>query len=60
MKSQQAPSWNSEEASRLTREAYRYVARVLPSDANLEAIGAADRDILDAEEAGAGRLTSRP
>jgi hypothetical protein len=38
------------EAMELARKAYAYVAQVLPSDATLEAIGRADRVVLEAEE----------
>jgi hypothetical protein len=41
--------WDAQEAARLAREAYRYVARVLPPTADLEAVGRADRRALEAE-----------
>ena len=43
-------AWEPEKALELARSAYQYVARVLPPDAALEAIGEADRAVLDAEE----------
>jgi len=43
-------AWPPELAWQRAREAYRYVSRVLPLDADLEAIGAADRRVLEAEE----------
>jgi hypothetical protein len=42
--------WNHRKAHELARAAYSYVARVLPPDAALEAIGQADRAVLEAEE----------
>jgi hypothetical protein len=42
--------WNRVEALELARKAYSYVARVLPPDAALEAIGRADRAVLEAEQ----------
>jgi hypothetical protein len=42
--------WDTEEAARLAREAYRYVARTYPLDAPLEPLGAADRAVLEAQE----------
>jgi hypothetical protein len=42
--------WSPVEALELAIKAYRYVARVLPPDAALEAIGRADRAVLEAEE----------
>jgi hypothetical protein len=48
-----APSyWNTEEAARLAREAYRYVSRTYPLDADLEPLGVADRAVLEAQERG--------
>ena len=44
--------WDTQEAARRAWAAYSYVARVLPADANLEAIGRADSAVLEAEEAG--------
>jgi hypothetical protein len=41
--------WDAQEAARLAREAYRYVARVLPPNADLERVGRADRRTLEAE-----------
>ena len=41
--------WNHMKAHELARAAYSYVARVLPANANLEAIGRADRAVLEAE-----------
>ncbi len=52
MKSPQAQNWNTEEAGRLAREAYRYVARTYPPDADLEPLGIADRRVLEAQERG--------
>ena len=43
-------SWDPVEALELAIKAYSYVARVLPPDATLEAIGRADRAVLEAEE----------
>ena len=45
-------TWNTEEAAGLAREAYRYVARTYPDDADLTALGVADRAVLEAQEAG--------
>ena len=42
-------AWDPQKALELARRAYAYVARVLPPDATLEAIGRADRAVLDAE-----------
>lgn len=47
-----ATRWNTEEAARLAREAYRYVARTYPPEADLEPLGVADRAVLEAQEAG--------
>jgi hypothetical protein len=44
-------TWNTEEAARLAREAYRYVARTYPPDADLEPLGKVDRVVLEAQEA---------
>ena len=43
-------AWDPVKASELARAAYRYVARILPPDTTLEAIGRADRAVLEAEE----------
>ena len=43
-------AWDTERALELARKAYTYVARVVPPDATLEAIGEADTAVLDAEE----------
>jgi hypothetical protein len=43
-------AWDPAEALDLARKGYTYVARVLPPDADLAAIGAADRAVLEAEE----------
>jgi hypothetical protein len=43
-------TWNTEEAARFAREAYRYVARTYPRDAPLEPLGVADRAVLEAQE----------
>jgi hypothetical protein len=45
-------TWDTEEAARLAREAYRYVGRTYPLDADLEPLGAADRAVLEAQEQG--------
>jgi hypothetical protein len=42
--------WDAERAVEPARTTYRYVARVLPPDAALEAVGRADRTALGAEE----------
>ena len=47
-----AQKWDTEEAARLAREAYRYVARTYPLDANLEPLGVADARVVEAEEQG--------
>jgi hypothetical protein len=59
MKSQQqiesafaAATWDTEEAARLAREAYRFVGRVYPPDAPLEPLGKVDRVVLEAQERG--------
>jgi hypothetical protein len=47
-------TWSSERASERAREAYHYVARLLPPTAAvglLEPIGEADRAVLEAEAA---------
>jgi hypothetical protein len=44
--------WDTEEAARLAREAYKYVARTFPPDAPLEPLGRADATVLNAQEAG--------
>jgi hypothetical protein len=46
-----AQKWDTEEAARLAREAYKYVARTFPPDASLEPLGRADVAVLDAQEA---------
>jgi hypothetical protein len=43
-------SWDPEKALELARKAFSYVAKALPPDATLEAIGEADRIVLDVEE----------
>jgi hypothetical protein len=43
-------TWDPAEALDLARESCSYVARVLPFDADLEALGAADRVVLEVEE----------
>jgi hypothetical protein len=45
-------TWDTEEAARLAREAYRYVGRTHPLDANLEPLGVADARVVEAEERG--------
>jgi hypothetical protein len=45
-------TWDTEEAARLAREAYRYVARTYPPDAQLEPLGKVDRIVLEAQERG--------
>lgn len=52
MKSPQAENWNTKEAARLAREAYRYVAKHYALDAPLEPLGRADRRVLEAQERG--------
>jgi len=47
-----ATRWDTEEAARLAREAYRYVARTLPPDGPLEPLGVADARVVEAEERG--------
>jgi hypothetical protein len=47
-----AATWNTEEAARLAREAYRFVARTYPPDADLTLLGVADMVDLEAQEAG--------
>lgn len=47
-----ATRWDTEEAARLAREAYRYVARTYPLDADMEPLGAADKAVLEAQEQG--------
>ena len=42
--------WDPVEALEQARKAYAYVTRVLPPEATLEAIGRADRAVLEAEE----------
>lgn len=42
-------TWDTAEAARLAREAYRYVARTYQPDADLEPLGAADRAVLEAQ-----------
>jgi len=43
-------AWRPDKAVERARTAYEYVARILPTDAYLEAVGAADRVVLEAEE----------
>jgi len=43
-------AWSQEKALERARAAYEYVARILPRDADLEALGAADQAVLEAEE----------
>jgi hypothetical protein len=43
-------AWNPSEAVELARKSYNYVSHILPPDADLEAIGEADRHVLEAEE----------
>jgi hypothetical protein len=43
-------AWRPQEALERARTAYSYVSRILPPDADLEAIGEADRRVLEAEE----------
>ncbi len=45
-----AQKWDTEEAARLAREAYKYVARTFPPDAPLEPLGRADAAVVEAEE----------
>ena len=45
-------AWDTELAADLARTAYRYVARVFPKDAPLEALGRADMAVLEAQERG--------
>lgn len=45
-----AATWDTEEAARLAREAYRYVGRWYPLDGDLELLGVADRAVLEAQE----------
>jgi hypothetical protein len=45
-------TWDTEEAARLAREAYHYVAKHYPLDADLEPLGVADRAVLEAQERG--------
>jgi hypothetical protein len=54
--------WDTEEAARLAREAYRYVARTYPPDADLRPLGVADRRVLEAQERmdWSGYLGARP
>jgi hypothetical protein len=63
MKTMKSPqeTWCSEEAARLAREAYRYVARTYLLDANLGPLGVADARVVEAEEQGDWPApTSRP
>jgi hypothetical protein len=53
-------TWDIERATEKAEQAYRYVARVLPPDATLEAIGRADRLVLEAEAAIALLFAERP
>jgi hypothetical protein len=43
-------TWDAERDLEMARKAYAYVARTLPPDATLEAIGRTDRAVLEAEE----------
>jgi hypothetical protein len=52
MKRPPAQEWDTEEAAHLARQAYRYVARTYPRDADLEPIGKVDRVVLEAQERG--------
>jgi hypothetical protein len=52
MKTPQAQDWNTEEAARLARTAYLFVAKHYPPDADLEPLGRADRAVLEAQERG--------
>lgn len=52
MKSLQAREWNTEEATRLAREAYRYVAKWYPPDADLEPLGKVDCVVHEAQRQG--------
>jgi hypothetical protein len=45
-------TWDTEEAARLAREAYCYVARTYPLDADLEPLGKVDQVVLEAQEQG--------
>jgi len=45
-------TWDTEEAARLAREAYRYVGCTYPKDADLEPLGKVDRVVLEAQERG--------
>jgi hypothetical protein len=47
-----AQKWDTDEAARLAREAYRYVARTYPLDADPGPLGAADARVVEAEEQG--------
>jgi hypothetical protein len=49
------PTWDTEEAARLAREAYRYVGRTFgrfPPEAVLEPLGKVERVVLEAQERG--------
>jgi hypothetical protein len=52
MESPQTEKWNTEEAARLARQAYLFVARHYPPDADLEPLGKVDRVVLEAQERG--------
>jgi hypothetical protein len=43
-------TWDTEEAARLAREAYRYVGRWYPLDGDLVPLGIADRRVMEAQE----------
>jgi hypothetical protein len=45
-------AWDTEEAAKFAREAYRYVARNYPLDADMEPLGRVDRAVLEAQERG--------
>jgi hypothetical protein len=47
-----APTWDTERAATLARKAYRYVARVYPSDAPLEPLNVHEDAALQAQAAG--------
>jgi hypothetical protein len=45
-------TWDTEEAARLAKEAYKYVARTFLPNAPLESLGRADAAVVEAEERG--------
>jgi hypothetical protein len=47
-----ATGWDTEEAARLAREAYKYAAKHYPTAADLEPLGRADAAVVEAEERG--------